>query len=257
MSFRTSRHAFAPSLVVSRMPNRNYSIITNFGCHYQCPYCITKQTGMRLPETDTLEVSKTVLQLIDEDEIDFLSFSGGGDPMHGILDNGRPTQRAAWYALLQALCRDHYIETEMHTSATTLYSYMLNHRIISLLREFDRLVYHCRTIADLLRVESTFTTRYRYFTKPIRAVFVVTPVTNATLVDAIERTFRNCPSIGELTFRQMVDGNFVPDDTLRDYLLEGHREGRWHYTEQDDYNRYIVNDKVYDRFEDIALAYSR
>lgn len=34
-------------------------------------------------------------------------------------------------------------------------------------------------------------------------------------------------------------------------------EGRWHYTEQDDYNRYIVNDKLYDRFEDIALAYSR
>lgn len=84
MSFRTSRHAFAPSLAVSRMPNRNYSIITNFGCHYQCPYCITKQTGMRLPETDTLEVSRTVLQLIDDDEIDFLSFSGGGDPMHGI-----------------------------------------------------------------------------------------------------------------------------------------------------------------------------
>lgn len=86
-------------------------------------------------------------------------------------------------------------------------------------------------------------------------MFVVTPVTNATLVDAIERTFRNCPSIGELTFRQMVDGNFVPDDTLRDYLLEGHREGRWHYTEQDDYNRYIVNDRVFDRFEDIAREY--
>lgn len=115
------------------MSERDFSIITNFGCHYQCPYCITKKTGMRLPETDTLEVAKTVIQLIDEDEIDFLSFSGGGDPMHGILDNGRPTQRAAWYALLQAVCRDHYIETEMHTSATTLCSYMLNHSIISLL----------------------------------------------------------------------------------------------------------------------------
>lgn len=27
--------------------------------------------------------------------------------------------------------------------------------------------------------------------------------------------------------------------------------------EQGDYNRYIVNDRVYGRFEDIALAYSR
>lgn len=40
------------------MPNCNYSVITNFGCHYQCPYCITKQTGMHLPETDALAVSK-------------------------------------------------------------------------------------------------------------------------------------------------------------------------------------------------------
>lgn len=120
------------------MPNSNYSVITNFGCHYQCPYCITKQTGMMLPETDTLEVTNTVLQLIDEDEIDFLSFSGGGDPMHGILDNGRPTQHAAWYSLLQAVCQDHDIKTEMHTSATTLYSYMLDRRIVSLLTKFDR-----------------------------------------------------------------------------------------------------------------------
>lgn len=21
------------------MPNKSYSVITNFGCHYQCPYC--------------------------------------------------------------------------------------------------------------------------------------------------------------------------------------------------------------------------
>ena len=45
---------------VSRMPNTSYSVITNFGCHYQCPYCITKQTGMALPETDALAVSKTL-----------------------------------------------------------------------------------------------------------------------------------------------------------------------------------------------------
>lgn len=66
-----------------------------------------------------------------------------------------------------------------------------------------------------------------------------------------------CFGVDELTFRQMVDGDFTPDGTLRDYLLDGHSEGRWHYTEQGDYNRYIVNDRVFDRFKDIALAYSR
>lgn len=64
MSFRTSLHASAPSLAVSRMLNTNYSVITNFGCHYKCPYCITKQTGMHLPETDALAVSKTLLGLL-------------------------------------------------------------------------------------------------------------------------------------------------------------------------------------------------
>lgn len=81
---------------VSRMPNTSYSVITNFGCHYQCPYCITKQTGMALPETGALAVSKTLRNLLRDDYIEFLSFSGGGDPMHGIVTD---KTRAAWYAM--------------------------------------------------------------------------------------------------------------------------------------------------------------
>lgn len=87
---------------VSRMPNTNYSVITNFGCHYQCPYCITKQTGMALPETDALAVSKTLRNLLRDDYIEFLSFSGGGDPMHGIATD---KTRAAWYARALVLGR--------------------------------------------------------------------------------------------------------------------------------------------------------
>lgn len=31
--------------------NRNYSVITNFGCHWQCPYCIVRNTGIQIAET--------------------------------------------------------------------------------------------------------------------------------------------------------------------------------------------------------------
>lgn len=241
---------------VSRMPNTNYSVITNFGCHYQCPYCITKQTGMALPETDALAVSKTLRNLLRDDYIEFLSFSGGGDPMHGIVTD---KTRAAWYAMTQEICYWHNVETEMHTSAETLRQYMHDGDVMCLLRGFDRVVYHCRTVDDLDRVNKAFAHResiYRCWTV-IRVVFVVTKETTINAVEEIAKAFRGYLGVDELTFRQMVDGDFTPDDTLRDYLLDGHSEGRWHYTEQGDYNRYIVNDRVYDRFKDIALAYSR
>ena len=238
------------------MPNCNYSVITNFGCHYKCPYCITKQTGMHLPETDALAVSKTLCGLLEDDYIEFLSFSGGGDPMHGITAD---KTRAAWYATTQEICYLHSVETEMHTSAETLPQYMHDDDVMRLLRGFDRVVYHCRTVDDIDRVNKAFPHHKNIYGDgtAIRVVFVVTKETTINAVEEIAKAFRGCPAVDELTFRQMVDGNFAPDGTLRDYLLEGHRDGRWHYTEQDDYNRYIVNDKVYDRFEDIALAYSR
>lgn len=241
---------------VTKSLNTNYSIITNFGCHYQCPYCITKQAGMHLPETDALDVSRTLRGLLTDECIKFLSFSGGGDPMHGITTD---RTRAAWYAMTQEVCEEYGVFTEMHTSAETLRQYMHDDGTVRLLRGFDRVVYHCRTVDDIDRVNKAFPHHESIYGcgNGIRVVFVVTKETTMNAVEEIAKAFRGCLGVDELTFRQMVDGNFVPDGTLRDYLLEGHREGRWHYTEQCDYNRYIVNDKVYDRFEDIALAYSR
>lgn len=27
------------------------SVITNFGCHYKCPYCIVKENNLHIPKT--------------------------------------------------------------------------------------------------------------------------------------------------------------------------------------------------------------
>ena len=38
------------------------SIITNFGCHYSCPYCIVKENNLKIPKTtigglDTVQIA--------------------------------------------------------------------------------------------------------------------------------------------------------------------------------------------------------
>lgn len=45
--------------------NRNYSVITNFGCHWQCPYCIVRNTGIQIAETRMGATYDTVMDLAD------------------------------------------------------------------------------------------------------------------------------------------------------------------------------------------------
>ncbi len=54
------------------MNRNNYSIITNFGCHWRCKYCITKQVN--IPLTNISQVINTAKNLKN---INFLSISGG------------------------------------------------------------------------------------------------------------------------------------------------------------------------------------
>lgn len=72
--------------------NRNYSVITNFGCHWQCPYCIVRNTGIQIAETRMGATYDTVMDLADSGKMKFLSFSGGGDPLWGL-----DIRRAYWY----------------------------------------------------------------------------------------------------------------------------------------------------------------
>lgn len=63
------------------MFERYLSIITNFGCHYSCPYCIVKNNGIDVPET-TVEGLTNLKQMIISHGCNIVSISGGGDPLH-------------------------------------------------------------------------------------------------------------------------------------------------------------------------------
>ena len=40
--------------------NGHYSVITNFGCHWTCPYCIVRKTGLNVPVTDMQATLRTI-----------------------------------------------------------------------------------------------------------------------------------------------------------------------------------------------------
>lgn len=47
------------------------SIITNFGCHYKCPYCIVKKNGISVPKT-TVESLDNLLEVYKSDNYSYI-----------------------------------------------------------------------------------------------------------------------------------------------------------------------------------------
>lgn len=209
--------------------NKNYSLITNFGCHWTCPYCIVRENGLNIDETDIFVAKNTIFRLINEDKIDFLSFSGGGDPLFMINED-----RVEWYSNILGKCDSSGIFTEMHTS-------YLNNKLTKNL-SFDRIVYHCLkpNQIDMLKKNDN---------EIVRAVFVVQEYYTKDLILDIMRRVEESDVVTELSFRQRMDDNYEMTYTCHDFLLSGHQDSWWYIT-QDDYNNYIVNDKISHRYED-------
>lgn len=57
------------------------SVITNFGCHYKCPYCIVKENNLHIPKT-TLAGLDSLREALKTNGCNIISISGGGDPLH-------------------------------------------------------------------------------------------------------------------------------------------------------------------------------
>ncbi|OZG68242.1 hypothetical protein [Bifidobacterium eulemuris] len=216
------------------MTDGHYSVITNFGCHWKCPYCVVKTTGIDVPETDMNETTRTIERLLPN--MRFLSFSGGGDPLWRIDD-----ERRAWYRRITEQCKQKGVATEMHTSMIA--APHLLHAGTPDEPMFDRIVYHIRherLIPRIQRIQGTAN----------RVVFVVAPDFTPDRIDRIDRMCSGVQNVDELSFRQMINPDYSIDRTCEDHLLEGHGK-RWHYITQGDYNTYILNDQTADTYESL------
>lgn len=207
------------------------SIITNFGCHYSCPYCIVKNNHIDVPKTTIGGLDKLV-ENIKKYDCNWVSISGGGDPLYEFKKN------ANWYYRLFQVIPDD-VKLELHTSYISTDWWPDNWFSNS----FDRIVYHCLAPGELHNIKKT---------KPeqiIRVVFVVTEYFTPGLIDDIATIVRNNPNIDELSFRQMVDKNYQTTHYCEEYLKAGHQKDWW-YIEQNDYNIYYAENEVKFKYED-------
>lgn len=209
------------------------SIITNFGCHFTCPYCLTKKTGIDIPKT-TINGLDFLEFYLDEYDINIVSVSGGGDPLHGYeigIDN------FYWYGRLFYILNRRNIRFELHTSYVTSEFFDIHGN------ECYRVVYHLRDYKQLESIK-------RYGDEIVRVVFVVAEDMTKEDIDKIADYCKNSDVIDELSFRQMIDENYQTTFYHYDYLKENHKT-RWYYIEQGDYNLYYCENNVFRRFEDM------
>ena len=216
------------------MKDKYLSIITNFGCHYTCPYCVVKNNNLHIPKTTIGGLDK-LSDAIKEHGVNWVSISGGGDPLFDIEKNMGWYEEALWRAIPL------HVRTELHTSYIKL-----NVEAAHICGLMDRMVYHVRNVEDIKDVR-------KLQRQIVRVVFVVTEDFTPEKIDDIVRAVKLNPNIDELSFRQMIDSNYEVTHYCEDYLRAGHQKDWW-YIEQNDYNVYYCENEVSYRYRDFEKA---
>ena len=204
------------------------SVITNFGCHYSCPYCIVKNNNLHIPKS-TIEGLDKLEEEIKKNNCNWVSISGGGDPLWEL------EKHYDWYKRFFDITLKK-VKIELHTSMINVeyspYGY------------FDRVVYHLHNYEQLKSIERTGNAI-------VRVVFVVTENFTKELINKIHTFCNKSKEIDELSFRQVVDDHYQETDYCREYLREGHQKSWW-YIEQCDYNLYYCENKIYTEYRKIG-----
>lgn len=209
------------------------SVITNFGCHYKCPYCIVRENDLQIPQS-TVEGLSGICKAIDENQCNWVSVSGGGDPLFNWgYEFAQRWWRSFWNEVADAAAP---VMTELHTSYID--------RPVEAYDGFDRVVYHIRDVNQIKSVVRCSEDQI------VRVVFVVTADFTPEKIDQITAEVRSNLDIDELSFRQMVDDHYRTTHYCEEYLRSGHQKDWW-YIEQKDYNLYFCEGKVFTRFEDL------
>ena len=212
---------------------KKLSIITNFGCHYTCPYCIVKKTGIHIPET-AIESLDSLLAVYESDDYTGVSVSGGGDPMHEY------EKHTNYYDKLFSICSENHIPLELHTS------YIRDGLPYS---HFELIAFHLTHTEDIAKVNTL-----DCGSAVKRIVFVADENFTEQKIDGIYEMYGNCQHISQLSFRQMILPDYSTAYYCHDYLKAGHQLGKWYYIEQCDYNTYFMNGKTTDRYEDFRVV---
>jgi hypothetical protein len=186
------------------------SIITAFGCRFNCSYCIWRQEG-RIYDPyfyDRARWLSSFYQNVNET----FSISGGGDPLEDFDIHGRFWNR------VEALCESRGIQYDIHTTFHTISK--------ASFKNIRKLVVHIRA-HDL---------------RAVHADRVVMVVDRGLTIDAMKFFERNHPYI-ELSYREVVGEEFKPSDDVLAFAQNIQtRRFNGRFIKQDDYNRYLFPD---------------
>ena len=209
------------------------SVITNFGCHWTCPYCIVRNNNIDIPHT-TINGLDELENEYRKNNCNWISVSGGGDHLFNLEAN------RDWYERFLNIAINLNANIEMHTSIT-FDSKNLTDRIWQP-KIWDRIVYHLNTYTQLYSIK-------RHRNEIVRVVFVVDETFTPELIHKIANFVENSTEIDELSYRQMVDSNYEATHYCEEFLKAGHQQ-KWWYITQCDYNLYYCENQVSTKYED-------
>ena len=207
------------------------SIITNFGCHNLCPYCIVKNANIKIPETTINSLDGLQEKIINSGN-GLISISGGGDPLFNY------EKHTDFYDKLFEILTYLGCKLELHTS------YLHSNFPF---QKCYRVVYHLISVNDYMIIKNI----KKHGNEIVRIVFVVEDGYTENDIDKIYEEYKKNTNINELSFRQMVYYDYTVNNNLKDYLAEGHKNKKWYYIKQGDYNEYFVDGNVKNKFSEL------
>lgn len=199
------------------------SIITNFGCSFNCPYCIMKTNKI----DNDLFVQNTDLQLnVLEDflgESTKISVSGGGDPLYKYIDINSES-RKFWDKLFK-IRKIKYFDIDVHTRNILLHENFLE-KINKYVLSVDKLTTNI--------IEFTITAQK--YTK-LRFSKVIN---DKTTIEEVEQFIEFCKNKQiELSLKQCVEHH--TNDELFVFLKEKYKNNKnIFFIDYCDYNIYLM-----------------
>ena len=209
---------------------KGYSVITNFGCRFSCPYCIWKDHPLKDSRDGTdWNALNCFLHDAQDSQVGKVSVSGGGDPFFKLENN------QVWWEKFLSLTTARELEVSVHTRERVTLD---NDVLRFLLNHISRLTLSTDVLDDVLDY-AYMMSRYTQ----IRVVHVVQPFDTMKSLDKYVLAFFGTPI--QLSFKQLHQST---DNTLFNKAKDEYRDDVF-FIEDKDYNYYFMPDnKVYEHF---------
>lgn len=219
--------------------NTNLSILTNFGCIYNCNFCISQSQLSKNEYKFTLQTARDIRKLLKSQTYTRLSISGGGDPLY--MHRESYNNIRLFYNYIIKLTNKLDIHLSIHTNflkPTIKLRGLVKNFVVSVHKEDYSKKFHYWTT----QVDNMYNIRFTYVIG-----------FNLNDLSIVEDMLFYLPDNARLTLKQL-DSKSIEDiknfDKIMDLIKD---DKRVQFLPSGDYNTYynLRDNTVYSRFKDI------